>query len=67
MDATIYKILVYSLPLLLSVLAFIGGLAVKSLVKLANDVNDIKVTIGKISERHDSLEKRVDKLEESIL
>lgn len=66
MDSTVYKILLGALPILLSILAFIGALAVNSLIKLANDVNEIKISIGKISEKHDGLEKRVDKVESII-
>lgn len=66
MDATIYQILIWTLPVLLGILAFIGTLAVKALVALANDVNEIKVTIATILQRHDGLEKRVDHIDERM-
>lgn len=62
-DETIYRLLLWSMPILLSILSFVGLLAVKSLISLANDVNEIKITIARQGEKHDSLEKRVDKLE----
>ena len=64
MDITIYKILLWALPVLLAILAFIGALGVKFLITLATDVNEIKVGIGKMSVEHSGLEKRVDSLEE---
>lgn len=63
-DPTIYKILLWALPILLGILGFIGALMVKQLMNLSDSVNEIKITIGKISQQHDDLEKRVDKLEE---
>lgn len=63
MDYTIYKILIWALPLLLSLLAFIGALAVKSLISLANNVNEINLKLAVVIAKHDSLEKRVDDIE----
>lgn len=64
MDITIYKILLWALPVLLAILGFIGALAVNALIKLSNDVNSIKITIEGISTKHDGLEKRVEFLED---
>lgn len=63
MNETIYTLLLWALPVLLGILAFIGSLAVNSLIKMSNDLNDIKVMLKGISVRHDELEKRVCKLE----
>lgn len=63
MDYTIYKILLWALPVLLSLLAFIGAMAVKSLISLANNVNEINEKLAIVITKHDSLEKRVDKIE----
>lgn len=51
---------------LLFVLSGIGGLAVKQLMKMADDLNSIKITIGRIDEKHDALQDRVNKIEEKI-
>lgn len=66
MDETIYKLLLWALPLLLAVLGFIGALAVNSLIKLADSVNQIKVTIEGMAKSHEGLEKRVNHIEEKI-
>lgn len=63
MDATIYKLLLWALPVLLGLLAFIGSLAVKSLMRLAHNVNEINEKLAVLIIKHDSLEKRVDRLE----
>lgn len=65
-DETIYRILLYLIPILLGMLAFIGALMVKQLMKLSDSVGEIKVTISAIAAKHDNLEKRVDKLENNI-
>lgn len=66
MDQTFYRLLLYLIPILLSVLGFIGALMVKQLMKLSDSVNEIKVTISSIAAKHDDLEKRVDKCEEKL-
>ena len=63
MDKTMYHLLLYLLPILLGILGFIGALVVRQLMKLSDSVNEIRVTISAIAAKHDSLEKRVDKLE----
>lgn len=66
MDATIYKLLLWALPILLAVLGFIGALAVNALMKLANDVNEIKISIREVSTKHEDLESRLERLEDKI-
>lgn len=65
-DQTIYKLLLYLIPVLLGILGFIGALMVKQLMKLSDSVNEIRITICEIATKHDDLEKRVDKCEEKI-
>lgn len=65
MDATIYKLVLWTLPILLGILSFIGSLAVKSLMRLAHNVNEINEKLAVLITKHDSLEKRVDKIEET--
>jgi hypothetical protein len=66
MDSTIYTLMVWTIPVLLSVLAFIGALAVNALMKLANDVNEIKINLGKVSAKHEDLEDRIVRIENKI-
>ena len=65
-DAAIYRILLWALPILLAVLGFIGALVVKQLMNLSSSVNDIKVTLERISTQHEDLERRVHKVEKKI-
>ena len=72
-DATIYTLLLYAMPVLLAVLAFIGGLAVNSLMKMSDNLNEIKITVQKMISEHESLEQsvksihhRVEKVEDKI-
>ena len=55
--------MIWFIPVLLGLLSFIGAMVVRSLVKLSNDVNDIKVLIAKIDTKHDDLARRVEKIE----
>lgn len=66
MDETIYTLLLWALPILLTVLGFIGALAVNALMKLANDVNEIKVSIREVAIKHEDLEGRIERLETKI-
>lgn len=65
-DETIYKLLLWALPVLISVLAFIGGLAVKSLMKMSNDIGEIKNKLTEVTTKHDELDRRVERLESQI-
>lgn len=63
-DETIYTILLWSMPVLLAILGFVGALAVNQLMKLSDSVNQIQITIGRIAADHDNLKDRVNKLEQ---
>lgn len=63
MTPTETSFLLWGCGALLAILAFIGALAVNQLMKMATDINQIKVVIGKIDTKHDELEKRVHRLE----
>jgi cell division protein FtsB len=60
------KFLLGSLVILLSLLAYIGRMAVDSLRSISKDINEMKIEVVKIATKHDNLEKRVDKLEEHL-
>ena len=59
------QFILWALISLIGVLGFIGALGVNALIKMARDLNEIKVTVMKIDTKHDELEKRVAKLEEA--
>ena len=58
------KFLVWACLTLLSVIAFVGVLFINSFLKMAKDISDIKTTIQVQSTKHDSLERRVENLED---
>lgn len=51
---------------LLAILGFVGTMAVFQLIKMANDINDIKILMGRIDEKHDALDERVTKIETKV-
>ena len=65
-DEAIYRILILLTPVLLSILAFVGALSVNWLVKINNSLQEMKVIIAQISQKHDDLKERVDSMEEKI-
>jgi predicted nuclease with TOPRIM domain len=66
MDETIYKLLLWALPILLAVLGFIGALAVNSLMNMSKDINEIKISLKEVSTKHENLEERIERLEDKI-
>jgi septal ring factor EnvC (AmiA/AmiB activator) len=65
--------LVWTLGSLLAILAFVGALGVNAIIKMAKDLGEIKTTIAKIDEKHNSFEttiqhhdKRIEKIEDKI-
>ena len=65
-DLTIYKLLLWALPVLIAVLGFIGGLAVKALMKMSNDIGEIKNKLTEVATKHDELDRRVEKIEGTL-
>lgn len=65
-DQTIYRLLLWAVPVLLSIIGFIGALMVSQLMKLSKSVNDIKVIIASLDSKHDDLKERVNKLENKV-
>jgi hypothetical protein len=66
MDYTIYRLLLWAVPIMLGILGFIGALAVKALMKLSNDVGEIKVDIREIAVKHEDLEDRIVRIENKV-
>lgn len=62
-----FKFLVWAIGVLLAILAFVGGLAVKQLMKMADDINSIKQTLSIVSQKHDDLEHRVERIEDKLI
>jgi hypothetical protein len=54
------------MPVFLSLLAFIGGLAVKALMQMSADINEIKTTIATESAKREAIEERLEKVEHKI-
>lgn len=52
------------ISILLGIVGFIGALMVKQLVKIADAVHQIQITLGILSNDHNNLKERVEKLEE---
>ena len=54
------------ISILLSVIGFFCALAAGALLRMARDINEIKVTVMRVDTKHDGLEKRVDRLEKQL-
>lgn len=51
------------ISILLGIVAFVGALMVKQLMKIADAVHSIQIDIGILSNDHNNLKERVTKLE----
>lgn len=60
------EVFILIIGVLLSILGFIGALGVNALISIAKSVNEIKIEIRGIAEKHDALEKRVSHLEQEM-
>lgn len=67
MNITIYQILIWTVPILLAVLGFIGALGVNALISMSKDLNEIKINLNTVATKHQALEERVDRIEEKVL
>lgn len=63
---TMYTVFIWVMPILLGVLAFVGALGVKALIKMANDLSEIKTEVKVLVTKHDEHERRIDHLEKYI-
>ncbi len=63
---TIYYILMWAMPIMLGVLAFVGALGVKALIKMANDLSEIKGEVKVLVTKHDEHDRRIEKLENIV-
>lgn len=65
-DQTIYSILLWTLPVLLTILGFIGALAVNALMTMSKDLGEIKINVREATAKHDALVDRVEKIEDKV-
>lgn len=65
-EQILFQFMTYAMPILLGILSFIGALAVKQLMNMSKDINDIKIICQKLSSEHESLEIRVEHLEKKV-
>lgn len=65
-DQVFYTLLMWVLPGMLAVLAFIGALGVNALIKMGKDIGEIKIAVNHVTTMHEGLEKRVELLEDHI-
>jgi hypothetical protein len=61
---TQFDILLWLVSGLIAILSFIGALGVNALMKMSKDLNDIKTMVMVQDVKHDSLERRVELLED---
>jgi hypothetical protein len=61
---TMYTILMWAMPIMMGIIAFVGALGVKALMKMANDLSEIKSEVKVLVTKHDEHDRRIDKLEE---
>lgn len=59
-------VLMWLMPILIGVLGFIGALGVKALIKMSNDLNDIKSEVKVLVTKHDEHDRRITRLEEHV-
>ena len=50
----------------IGIFAFIGMLAVNSLIKMSKDLTDIKVAVREVAAKHEETEKRVTRIENHV-
>lgn len=60
------RFLIWSILATLSILAFIGGLVAKAIIKMGNDIGEIKVAVNTVATKHDEAEKRITRLENHV-
>jgi len=61
---TQFDILLWLVSGLIAILSFIGALGVSALMRMSKDLNEIKTMVMVQDVKHDSLERRVEQLED---
>lgn len=65
-QTTMFTVLMWLMPILITILGFIGALGVKALIKMSNDLNEIKSEVKVLVTKHDEHDRRITKLEEHV-
>lgn len=60
------QFLIWAILALLAVLAFIGALVANAIIKMGNDIGEIKIAVNTVATKHDEAEKRITRLEEHV-
>jgi len=50
----------------IAIFAFVSVLAVNALVKMSNDLTDIKIAVREVATKHEDTEKRVTRIENHV-
>jgi beta-lactamase regulating signal transducer with metallopeptidase domain len=58
--------LLWAVGTFIGVFAFIGILAVNSLIKMSNDLTEIKISVREVAAKHEATEKRVTRIENHV-
>lgn len=66
MDETIYKLLLWIVPILLSVLSYVGVMVVSWLRNISKSLEEMNIKVERFIVKHDNLEERVDKIEHKL-
>ena len=58
--------LLWAVGAFIAVVAFIGALAVNALLKMSNDLTEIKIAVREVAAKHEDTEKRVTRIENHV-
>lgn len=58
--------LLWAVGAFIAVFAFIGALAVNALLKMSNDLTDIKIAVREVAAKHEDTERRVTRIENHV-
>jgi len=58
--------LLWAVCAFIAVFAFIGALAVNALLKVSNDLTDIKIAVREVAAKHEDTERRVTRIENHV-
>jgi len=66
METGIYQILIAALSILLSIVGFAVGIAVKFIIKMAADITEMKINQAVFINQHEAVETRLTLLEKQL-
>ena len=65
-DPILNRVITIAFPVLSTILAFIGGLAVNYLMKMSDSMNEIRIILQRLSSEHDALKEQTEKDHEHL-